>query len=100
MHGLGVFLSTNYLYRNVTDMNRKKVVRINESQLRRIVNESVKRILNEMTSENSNGFCPECGFEFTTGDGNSDYDYDFGTTHCVCPDCGWEGEYDELSDCC
>ena len=42
------------------------------------------------------GYCPECGHPFYSGDGQSDYNYDFANCDCTCEECGWEGTDAEL----
>lgn len=47
---------------------------------------------------NEKKYCPDCGFEFTQGDGNADYCYENGVTYYACPNCGWEGTSNDLVD--
>lgn len=44
----------------------------------------------ESNDETEKKICPECGFEFTQGDGNAEYCYENGATYYTCPECGWE----------
>lgn len=41
-------------------------------------------------------YCPECGHEFVQGESN--YNYETANTDYVCPECGWEGNHNEVID--
>ena len=43
----------------------------------------------ESDDEDSGEYCPECGHKF--GQGESNYNYETGSSDYECPECGWTG---------
>lgn len=45
---------------------------------------------------NEKKYCPECGHEFEQGE--HDYCYEDGNTYYTCPECGWQGNHNQVID--
>ena len=69
--------------------------RLDEDEVADYLSDTYGWLVNSFEIEGEYGYCPHCGHCFEQGE--MDYNYDTAHTDYVCPECGWEGNENQVS---